>query len=113
MVKNLRFLPLVSDGLVQKNKSSNENYWTVHEANQKNSIPKIEWMIRLMQETSPALQEFVQQNNMKVPNYLPNMFGPIHSHHEAEEKGREDREDSEDGEGEEKGDEMDFVEKDD
>ncbi|MBA0676593.1 hypothetical protein Goari_018063, partial [Gossypium aridum] len=33
--------------------------------------------------THPVLQEFMWQNNMRVPNYLPDMFGSMHSHQET------------------------------
>ncbi|MBA0679712.1 hypothetical protein Goari_011467 [Gossypium aridum] len=79
----------------------------------KSNIPHIKWMIRWMQETGLVLQEFVRLNNMRVQNYSPELFGPIHSYYEAEKKGREEREENEDDKGEEEGDEIDFEEEDD
>ncbi|MBA0618590.1 hypothetical protein Godav_027910 [Gossypium davidsonii] len=37
---------------------------------------KIDRMIRWMQERGPILQDFVRRNNMRIPNYPPDMFGP-------------------------------------
>lgn len=46
---------------------------------------------------------------MKVPNYPPNMFGPMHSHHETKKQGNEERDES-DEEWEEEWGDMDFEE---
>ncbi|KAH1055862.1 hypothetical protein J1N35_033927 [Gossypium stocksii] len=64
------------------------------------SIPQLEWMIRWMQEMDLVLQEFVQLNNMRKPNYSPNMMGLMHFHHEVKKQESEEKEDSEDEEGE-------------
>ncbi|MFQ6625977.1 hypothetical protein Gotur_005595 [Gossypium turneri] len=40
------------------------------------SHPKLDWMIQWMQESGPIFQEFARQNNIQVPNYTLDMFGP-------------------------------------
>ncbi|KAH1046747.1 hypothetical protein J1N35_037531, partial [Gossypium stocksii] len=40
------------------------------------SHPKLDWMIKWMQESGPNFQEFAKQKTIRVPNYTPNMFGP-------------------------------------
>ncbi|MBA0846743.1 hypothetical protein Goshw_006693 [Gossypium schwendimanii] len=61
-------------------------------------------MMKWMQETNLVFQEFWRQNNMRVPNYPLDMFGPTHPKPE----GNEEIEESKDEEGEEEGNEMDF-----
>ncbi|MBA0670767.1 hypothetical protein Goklo_024351 [Gossypium klotzschianum] len=60
--------------------------------------------IRRKKETNLVFQEFARQNNMRVPNYPLDMFGPKHPKPE----GNEEREECKDEEGEEEGNEMDF-----
>ncbi|MBA0787724.1 hypothetical protein Gotri_025775 [Gossypium trilobum] len=51
-----------------------------------------------------VLQEFTRRNNMRAPDYPPDMFGLIQTHHREEEKGSDEGEDNE-KEGEKAGDE--------
>ncbi|KAH1114174.1 hypothetical protein J1N35_007552 [Gossypium stocksii] len=60
-------------------------------------------MIRWMQESKSIFQEFVKQNNIWVPNYTPNMFGPMpfgqeEIEHESKEEGEGDGSDEMDEE---------------
>ncbi|MBA0730914.1 hypothetical protein Golax_025984, partial [Gossypium laxum] len=43
------------------------------------SHPKLDWMIQWMQESGLIFQEFAKQNNIEVPNYTLDMFGPTPS----------------------------------
>ncbi|KAL1185236.1 hypothetical protein V6Z11_A01G101200 [Gossypium hirsutum] len=54
-----------------------------------------------------SLRICMEKKNMRVPNYTPNIFGPMHSHHDAEEQDSEEREYSDDEEVEAEEDEMD------
>lgn len=51
---------------------------------------KIDGMIRWLQEMGPILQEFARRKNIRVPIYLPYMFGPTQSHQEGEEQESEE-----------------------
>ncbi|MBA0854651.1 hypothetical protein Goshw_003162 [Gossypium schwendimanii] len=64
------------------------------------SSAKIDEMIRWMQETGPVIQEFARQNNMRIPNYPQDMFGPTHLEHEEDEQKSEEQKGSENEEGE-------------
>ncbi|MFQ6634937.1 hypothetical protein Gotur_010256 [Gossypium turneri] len=62
-----------------------------------NSHLKLDWMIQWMQESGLIFEEFARYNNIWVPNYTPNMFGPTNMEqeeeaHESEEEG-ENKED--------------------
>ncbi|MBA0776282.1 hypothetical protein Gotri_011296 [Gossypium trilobum] len=70
---------------------------------------KIDGMIQWMQEVSLVLHVFAQQK-MRVPSYLPSMFGSTQSHHEGEEQ--ESQEEENDEPGEEGDEEKDFGEDD-
>ncbi|MBA0648396.1 hypothetical protein Goklo_016125 [Gossypium klotzschianum] len=48
----------------------------------------------------PVLQEFARRNNMRIPNYPQDMFGPTHLEHEEDEQKSEEQKESEDEEGE-------------
>lgn len=68
---------------------------------------KLDWMIHWIQELGPIFQEYARKNNMRVPNYSPDMFGLMHHQQETKEQGSEEREDSKDkGEEEEEGERM-------
>ncbi|MBA0753536.1 hypothetical protein Gogos_020086 [Gossypium gossypioides] len=64
------------------------------------SHPKLDWMILWMQESGPIFQEFARQNNIRVPNYTPDMFRPTNTEqqeevHENEERGEDENDGSE------------------
>ncbi|MBA0716224.1 hypothetical protein Golax_015073, partial [Gossypium laxum] len=62
-----------------------------------NSHLKLDWMIQWMKESGLIFEEFARYNNIWVPNYTPDMFGPTNMEqeeeaHESEEEG-ENKED--------------------
>ncbi|KAH1129791.1 hypothetical protein J1N35_001169, partial [Gossypium stocksii] len=63
------------------------------------SHSKLDWMMHWMQELCLIFQEFARQDNIKVPNYTSDMFGPTHQENEYEsEEESEDEEREEDEE---------------
>ncbi|KAK5812537.1 hypothetical protein PVK06_027972 [Gossypium arboreum] len=69
-----------------------------------------------IKESGPIFQEFARQNNIRVPNYMPDMSESKHPEHEEEEheseKEKEEEEEEKETEEGEEDDEMDFEEDD-
>ncbi|MBA0722640.1 hypothetical protein Golax_003298 [Gossypium laxum] len=65
-----------------------EHFWT---------IPKDVVVVPWMQESGPIFQEFARQNNIRVPNYTPDMFGPTSTEKDEGEFEKGDRGEGEGG----------------
>ncbi|KAK5775259.1 hypothetical protein PVK06_043132 [Gossypium arboreum] len=64
-------------------------------------------------ENAKEIEKLIySQGNIRVPNYLLDICGPMHSHYEVEEQESKERDDNEDEEAEEVGEETDSQEED-
>ncbi|MBA0726502.1 hypothetical protein Golax_002326 [Gossypium laxum] len=88
------FLPPLDDGFMQTSRHLGSIHGTINEATSKHHQRHSIHTIHLA-----SGKDFAQQNNIRVPNYTPDMFGPMHPKHEEEvcESKEEGEDDDEEG----------------